>query len=63
MFGEVAEEGEGMVLGRSEEIWLTKGLLASAKFAKETFVGGKSGVEMCSMFCELLSFCFEFEVV
>ena len=63
VFGEIAEEGEGMVLGRSKEVWFTEGLLSSAKLCERGVVGGEAGVEMCSMFCELPAFCFEFEVV
>ena len=63
VFGEIAKEGEGMVLGRSKEVWFTEGLLSSAKLAKEAFVRGEAGVEVCSMFGELPAFCFELEVL
>ena len=37
--------------------------MPSAKLAEETFVGGKSGVEVRSMFGELPAFGFELEVL
>ena len=63
MFSEIAEDCEGVVFGRGIKVWFTKGLLSSAKLAKEAFVGGKAVVEMCSMFCELPAFGFELEVL
>ena len=49
VFCEVAKECEGVMLCGGEKVGFSERLLPSAKPAKETFVGGQSGVEVGSM--------------
>ena len=53
MFGQVAQESEGMVFGGSEEAWFIDGLLASSETSEKSLVGGKAGEGGCSVFGEL----------
>ena len=63
MFCEVVEEGECVMFGRSEKVWLSDCLLSSAPAAKEPLIGGEARVEVGSVFGELPSLGFEFEVL
>ena len=63
MFGEVTKKGECVVLGGGEEMWFADGSLSSAQAAEKPLVGGEARVEMRSVFCELPSLCFEFEML
>ena len=63
MFGQVAQESEGMVFGGSEEAWFIDGLLASSETSEKSLVGGKAGEEVCSMLGKLPGLGFQLEVV
>ena len=46
-----------------EKVWFTNCLLSSAQAAEEPLVGGEAGVEVGSVFGELPTLGFEFEVL
>ena len=44
-------------------MWFSESVLALPKASEKSFVGGQSGVEVGSVFCELPALSFELEVV
>ena len=63
MFCEVAEKSECVMFCGGEKVWFSDCLLLSAQAAKEPLMGGEARVEVSSVFGELPSLGFEFEVL
>ena len=63
MFCEVAEKSGCVMFCGGEKVWFFDCLLSSAQAAKEPLVGGEARVKVSSVFGELPSLGFEFEVL